>query len=204
MAIAVPITLIIGSRATRLDDLGIPYWQHVATFTILSNIFLGIVAFVSAVTKYYSIKHHQKPFTSLDTLYLMATTAGMITFLTVIFFLAPMRAMNGKNYFDLLLEPMFFLHFLNPVLAAISYMFLLKERRATFTSRIFAITPIVVYAVPYTLLVAIFKIWPDFYGLTFGGKYYLMPLVFIGFSLFSFATASILSYFHNKTIPKKA
>ena len=196
--IAVPVTLTVGSRTARLDNLGLPYWQHIVSFTLLSNIFLGITALAASIIKYYCLKHHQKSPAYLDTWYLIATTAGMITFLTVIFFLAPVRAFNGKNYFDTLLESLFFLHFLNPVLAAISYMFLFKDHKATLKSRFLAILPIAIYSVPYVLCVAVFKVWPDFYGLTFGGKYYLMPLIFIIFSLMSFLIASVLSYFHNK------
>lgn len=196
--IAVPVTLTVGSRSSRLDNLGMPYWQHIVTFTLLSNIFLGITALVSSIIKLNSLKRGAKSPTFLDTWYLIAATAGMITLLTVVFFLAPMRTISGKNYFDLLLEPMFFLHFLNPLLAAISFMFLLKDHQATLKSRILAVLPIVIYAVPYVVCVAILKIWPDFYGLTFGGKYYLMPLVFIAFFVTSFLIASTLAYFHNK------
>ena len=56
-AIAVPVTLVVGSRSTRLDGGDIPYWQHVATFTILSNIFLGIIALVATIL---SIKNSKK------------------------------------------------------------------------------------------------------------------------------------------------
>lgn len=192
--IAVPVSLTVGSRSSRLDHLTMPHWQHIVTFTLLSNIFLSITALVTAIIK---MRRQNTP-PSLDTWYLTAATAGMITFLTVILFLAPMRAMNGKDYFDLLLEPMFFLHFLNPVLAAISFMFLLKDHKTTLKSRLIAMLPILIYAIPYILFVVILQIWPDFYGLTFGGKYYLMPLVFAVFSLISFLIASILSYFHNK------
>lgn len=192
--IAVPVSLTVGSRSSRLDHLTMPHWQHIVTFTLLSNIFLSITALVTAIIK---MRRKNTP-PSLDTWYLTAATAGMITFLTVVLFLAPMRAMNGKDYFDLLLEPMFFLHFLNPVLAAISFMFLLKDHKTTLNSRLIAMLPILIYAIPYVLFVVILQIWPDFYGLTFGGKYYLMPLVFAVFSLISFLIASVLSYFHNK------
>lgn len=192
--IAVPVSLTVGSRSSRLDHLTMPHWQHIVTFTLLSNIFLSITALVTAIIK---MRRQNTP-PSLDTWYLTAATAGMITFLTVVLFLAPMRAMNGKDYFDLLLEPMFFLHFLNPVLAAISFMFLLKDHKTTLKSRLIAMLPILIYAIPYILFVVILQIWPDFYGLTFGGKYYLMPLVFAAFSLISFLIASVLSYFHNK------
>ena len=193
-AIAVPVSLTVGSRSARLDNLGMPHGQHIVTFTLLSNIFLGITALVSAILKI----HREKTSNRLGTWYLTAATAGMITCLTVLFFLGPVRATSGKNYFDLILEPMFFLHFLNPILAAISFMFLLKGNHVGLKSRLLAIMPIIIYAVPYILFVAILQIWPDFYGLTFGGKYYLMPLVFAAFSLVSFLVASVLAYFHNK------
>lgn len=198
MLISVPVTLCIGSRASRLDGGDIPYWQHIVTFTILSNIFIGIIALISAIVKFVTAKK-QKPFPfSLNIWYLAAATAGMITFLTVIFFLAPMRAISGKSYFDMLLEPMFFLHFLNPVLAAISYMFFLQSEKIAPKFYLFATLPILVYAVPYLLCVVVFKIWPDFYGLTFGGRYYLLPLVFIAFSVISLLIAIVLSHFHNQ------
>lgn len=201
-AIAVPVTLIFGSRATRLDDLGIPYWQHVATFTILSNIFLGLIALAATIFGLRNYKH-QKPFPkSFPTWYLVATSSGMLTFLTVVLFLGPMRAINGKDYFDMLLEPMFFLHFLNPVLAAVAFIFLSSFPRATLRSRLLSIAPIVIYAIPYVTCVVFLKIWPDFYGLTFGGRYYLVPLVFLGICLIVFAISSALSFFHNKFTQK--
>jgi hypothetical protein len=110
-AIAIPVTLVVGSRSTRLDGGDIPYWQHIATFTLLSNIFLGIIALVAAI---FNIINKKKTLPkSFLTWYLAASSAGLVTFFTVILFLAPMRAINGKNFFDMLLETMFFLHFLN-------------------------------------------------------------------------------------------
>ena len=194
-SIAVPVTLTVGSRAARLDgDNGFAHWQHIATFTILSNIFLALVALaavfwgIAAIRKNKAINH-----TFLNW-YLAASTAGLVTFFTVILFLVPMRVVRGKDYFDMLLEPMFFLHFLNPVLAGVSFIFLTGRARVNLRSRILATLPIVIYAVPYILNVVVFKTWPDFYGLTFGGKYFLLPLVFAGFILVSFGIASLLVF----------
>ena len=44
----VPITLIFGSVASQKDGGPFAYWQHIVTFTILSNIFLGIIALIAA------------------------------------------------------------------------------------------------------------------------------------------------------------
>jgi len=195
-AIAVPVTLTVGSRATRLDGGDLPYWQHIATFTILSNIFLGLIALAATIV---GITKKDKPFSSsFITWYLAAASAGLVTFFTVVLFLAPMRAANGKDYFDMLLESMFFLHFLNPLLVAFTFIFLTGRSKITLKSRLLATLPIILYAIPYILNVVVLQTWPDFYGLTFGGKYFLLPLVFVIFIIFIFSLASLLTFLRKK------
>lgn len=212
MVIAVTSTLIYGSRATRLDASStagiaqltngifggtkIEHWHHIVSFTILSNIFLGIVALVSAITV---LKHPKKEFPrTLSIWYLVAASSTMLTFLTVILFLAPMRAMGGKNYFDMLLEQMFFLHFLNPILGAICYVFFLDTKeKVRFKSCLLAILPPVIYSSPYIICVCVIKCWPDFYGLTFGGKYYTIPFVYLVFCSVMLIISSSLASLHN-------
>ena len=201
-AIAVPVTLIVGSRATRLDNLGIPYWEHIVTFTILSNIFLGLVALAAVLIAIVNFNKNRPLPKALATWYLTAVSAGMLTFLTVILFLAPMRAIGGKNYFDMLLESMFFLHFLNPLLAALTFIFLMDGAKVQLKSRLLAVLPIIIYAIPYATCVIILKIWPDFYGVTFGGRYYLTPLVFLVFCAVLFGISSALAWLHNKRLQK--
>lgn len=197
--IAISVTLTIGSRATRLDGITeFAHWQHIATFTVLSNIFLAIMALIAAINGITASREDKAIGHPFLTWYLAATTAGLITCLTVIFFLAPMRALNGKDYFDMLLEPMFFLHFLNPILAAIGFIFLTGRTKITLRDRVLATLPIVIYAIPYAINVAILKTWPDFYGLTFGGKYFLLPLVFAGFIFLSFSIASLVTTLRSK------
>ena len=189
--VAIPVTLTVGSRASRLDNLaGIEYWQHIATFTILSNIFLALVALVAI---FVGLKKSSKTLPqSFLTLYLSAASAAMVTCLTVVLFLAPMRAINGKNYFDMLLEPMFFLHFLNPILSAVTFVLFTSNDKLPKRSKFIATLPIIIYAIPYFLNVVILHTWPDFYGLTFGGHYFLIPVVFTVFWLLSFIIAITL------------
>ena len=213
MVIAVTSTLIFGSRAARLDGgaaagafelvdgtfggVKIEYWHHVVSFTILSNIFLGIIALIAAIV---ALKNPKKEFSkTMSTWYLVAASSGMLTCLTVIFFLAPMRAVGGKNYFDMLLEQMFILHFLNPILAAIYYIFFLNTKeKVDLKPRLLAILPPVIYASPYILCVCILQCWPDFYGLTFGGRYYIIPLIFVIFCAIMFGISSGLVALHNR------
>ncbi len=202
-AIAIPVTLIVGSRATRLDGITeFAHWQHIATFTILSNIFLAIMSLLAAV---FSIKSPNRSATNgFLAWYLSAASAAIVTCLTVLLFLAPMRAINGKDYFDMLLEPMFFLHFLNPILSAIAFIFFTGDQPVKKSAQFLATLPIILYAIPYCLNVIFLHVWPDFYGLTFGGRYYLTPIVFIVFWLLIFAIATILlslrRRFHHKAL----
>ena len=206
-------TLIFGSRATRLDGstaagaaqladgtfggVKIDYWHHIVSYTALGNIFLGIVALVSAIIA--KKNPGQSLSKKLATWYLVASSSTMLTVLVVIFFLAPMRAMGGKNYFDMLLEQMFFLHFLNPILGAISYIFYLEtEEKVTRKSCLLAVLPPVIYSSPYIICVCILKIWPDFYGLTFGGKNFIIPIEYFIVCAVMLVIGSSLIALHNR------
>ncbi len=203
-AVMVTITLTFGSWAARKDNGPFTYWQHVVTFTILSNIFLGIVALVAAIIGHKRAKTNRPLPRKLLTWYLIATTSGMLTCLTVVFFLAPVRAASGKDYFDMVLGPMFFLHFFDPILAAITYIFLSGKSRTATKDRFLSMLPPIIYAAPYIICVAIIHIWPDFYGLTFGGRYYLLFFVAIAFLFIVFGISSMLAFFHNKCASKSS
>jgi hypothetical protein len=193
-AIAVPVTLIVGSRTTRLDNSPYPYWMHIVSFTLLSAIFMELVAGISAFIVLFS-KMRKTAIPNKKAIqmwYLAASTASMITCLTVLFFLAPMRVTRGGNYFDPLLETMFFLHFFNPVLSAITYIFTMDKIKINWKKRIIAALPFIIYAAVYAVCVIVLKVWPDFYGLTFGGKYYLVPIVFLIFLALSYGITSLL------------
>ncbi|MBQ3445514.1 hypothetical protein IJG29_02190 [Candidatus Saccharibacteria bacterium] len=193
------VAMTYGSRGARLDGTITAHWQQIFTFTVLSNIFLSIVAFISAI-----LNIRGKLSGRAATWYLTAATAGAVTCITVLFFLAPMRAARGSNYFDMILEPMFFLHFLNPILAAVSFVFFLPTIPSARHARLIATIPILAYAVPYILFVVILQLVPDFYGVTFGGRYYLTPLVFLAFFLLAFAAASLLLFLHRKALNPKS
>lgn len=198
-AIMVTITLVFGSVASQKDNLPFAYWQHIATFTILSNIFLGIISLISAIIGIRDYKTNKELPRWLVTWYLIATTSMSLTFLVVVFYLAPSRVISGKNFFDMLIGPMFFLHFLDPILSVITFIFLLNNKeKVTLRDRLLALIPPTIYAIPYFICTAVLKIVPDFYGLTFGGRIYLTLLLAGAFGLFIFGISSLLSYCHNR------
>ncbi len=209
MVISVIVTLTLGSWAARKDidnslyGMRIDYWMHAVSFTVLSNIMLGIIALVSSIIGLKCLKKNQDLPRGLLTWYLIGATSGTLTCLTVILFLAPMRAISGRAYFDMLLGPMFHLHFLNPLLAAIAYVFLSGNQKATKKDRLLAVLPPTIYAAPYIICVVIIRVWPDFYGLTFGGRDYLIFLVLIVFASVTYGISSLLAYCHNRQIALK-
>lgn len=204
MVVSVVITLIFGSWAARkdIDDtlygMHVEYWMHIVSFTILSNIMLGIIALISAIIGIRCYRKKKDLPKSLLTWYLVGATSGTLTCLTVVFLLAPQRALSGKEYFDMLLGPMFHLHFFNPLLAVISYIFFSGKQKATKKDRILAMLPPIIYSAPYILCVAILHVWPDFYNLTFGGQYHLLFLIYIVFLSIIFGISSLLAYCHNR------
>ena len=193
------VTLSFGTVAGQVDTNVAESWFYILTFTVQSNILLGLVALVAMILGIRSLKTGKPLPRSLTTWYLVAASAAMLTAITVIIFLAPIRAIQGRNYFDMVLGPMFFFHFFNPFLSAAAFIYLTPRTKLKLKECFFALIPPAAYAVPYVLNVVILHTWYDFYGFTFGGKNWAVPVVFVVISAIIFGIASLLSFFHNKT-----
>ena len=191
------ITLCFGTVAGQVDT-GTTYgWMYIITFTVQSNILLGLIALVNLIFGIRNLKLNKPIPRAALVWYLVASSATMLTALTVIFFLAPMRAIGGRNYFDMLLGPMFFFHFFNPFLSAAAFIYLTPKIKFTRPDCLFALLPPIAYAAPYILNVIILEAWPDFYNFTFGGHYIAILPVFIAISAVTFGIATALVKFHN-------
>ena len=192
------ITLSFGTVAGQVDTNVEEGWYYILTFTVQSNILLGTIASFGAIFGLRNLKKNKPIPKSYLTWYLVASSAAMLTAITVIFFLAPGRALQGKNYFDMVLGPMFFFHFFNPFLSAFALIFLTPKDKLGIKNCLFALIPPVAYAVPYILNVVILKSWYDFYGFTFGGNNWAIFPVFLTISLITFSIALLLSSSHNR------
>lgn len=183
-------TVAFGTVAGQVDTGSSYGLSYLATFTVESNIFLGLTALVSLIA---TRKNKQNP-----TLYLIAATLVVLTCLVVVLYLSPLRVAVGKGYFDMLMGPMFFFHFFNPLLAALTLIFLFPSReKLTLRSRLFALLPLSLYGVFYFAGV-IAGLFPDFYSLTFSGRYYFIPLVVLIIASLVLAVASTLAHFYNR------
>ena len=191
------ITLAFGTVAGQVDTGASYGWQYIITFTVQSNILLGLIALINLIFSIRNLKWNKPIPRAALNWYLVASSAAMLTALTVIFFLAPLRAFSGRNYFDMLLGPMFFFHFFNPFLSAAAFIYLTPRIKFARPDCFLALIPPIAYAGPYILNVVILGAWPDFYHFTFGGHIWAILPVFIVISSITFSIATLLARLHN-------
>ena len=189
------------------DWLGFEGIHSLRFFTVLSNLFVAITAFIMVVYNIKNLIHdtHEYP----DWLLLLkhiATSAVTLTFVTVILLLAPSYAIVGKGYFTLILGNHIYMHVLSPVLAIITYVFFENSYYVKFKKSLLALLPVVLYAILYTTMVIFVGKanggWPDFYNFTFGGHNFVIPFSIIGMLLVTLGISVILAKLHNKNLNK--
>lgn len=178
------------------DALGSVDTQTFRYFTTDSNLLMALIAVIYAV---FNIICLIRPETAepewLHILKFIGTTAVSVTFVTVVIFLGPTAAMKSgaRGYFRLFEGNVFFLHFLCPVLAVISFAVLERGVRLTPIQTLWALIPTVVYSIVYFIMVVLVKHpWPDFYGFTFGGKMWAVPFSVAGMYLLTYGLATLL------------
>lgn len=178
-------------------------WGYFKPFTIDSNILMAFAALfmmIFQMREYYDNK--LQPSRWLKRFYLMGTVSLALTLLTVVFFLAPSFIAAGQDVSLLFSGDMLFFHLLNPVLAIISTIFLIKGKRFRLRDRFWAILPCFVYSIVYLVHVVFVGDWEDFYGFTFGRQDYLIPFTMMGMYLVTAVIAGVVTWLHNKRIAK--
>lgn len=112
----------------------------------------------------------------------VCTVAVSITFIVACVFLAPTLAINGGGAMTaagLFTGTGFVLHLTTPVLSVIALMLSEDDVSLKLFEIFWAVIPVIIYSLVYLLMVVIVEAWPDFYGFTFGGHYWLSPIVMI-------------------------
>ncbi len=171
-------------------------------FTTLSNVFAAVSA---AVILFFNVKNavndeYLFPKWAVIVKY-MGTCAVTLTFATVALFLSPVLAFNGASYFLLFQGNGFFFHFLIPVLSVCGFTLCEKTPELDFGFTFVAAIPTVIYATVYTVMVALIKSWPDFYGFTFNGTYWLMAITVFVMCAGSFGLCVLVRFLRRKLIP---
>jgi len=189
------IGIVFGAGEGQLGNYIIG-WGYFKPYTMDSNILAGIMAILVLV---YSVRdrHNNGIPRWLIRAYLMGTTCLVLTFLIAATFLAPVKVMSGSNYFTMFSKDMFFFHFLNPLLAVISFLALADGEKLSRMDSVIGMIPTIVYSIIYFVMVVVLKLWNDFYHFTFGGKYYLIPIVVVVIYGTTYTISSLLIRIHN-------
>lgn len=185
------IILMLTSEAEEgaLQSSGIENFKF---YTVLTNVFCGIVASVFLVFKIL-----KKDTEKIRVLKLAAVVGVAITFAVVAFMFGPLYGFlqfykRGNLYFHLLL----------PVTAMIEFIFV-KRRKIPFKFTVFAAIPTLLYGIGYLLNILINGIggpWPDtndFYGFLNWG-WPLGIAIFTGIPLTAFVVACLFRLISNK------
>lgn len=168
-------------RDTKLLDSG--GWVSFRYFTMLSNVLAAIASIIVAGFDVKNIVSDEHTFPRWVLLLKYAgTVAVTLTFVTVVVFLSPMVEAMGYGYFSLFRNENFFLHFLSPVLAIVSFICFERIENFKFIETLYGVIPTVLYSFVYLPMVVIGQEkggWPDFYMLTFGGRMWVAPISLI-------------------------
>ena len=203
------ITLVVlgsafGYKSTA-HKFGSPDPTYLRMFTILSNGLNGFICLVVVVMTILYFKK-DKPYPRwLKILFNCGLTSVMLTFLTVLCFLGPVHVSKGGNFMFMYngIDYLLF-HMINPLITLVSYLFFFKGEKLNWKHLLFTMIPMGIYTIIYTSCV-LTHAWPDFYGFTFGGKYYLtaivIPVMLLATYLISFLINLLVNLLDN-TIKK--
>lgn len=171
-------------------------------FTNLSNIYMGIVSLLIFIFTLINFKKEYRLPKWLRIIQLSAVMGVMLTFLTVILFLVPTQVRNWTGFINMYKNDMFFFHFLNPLLALSVFLFFVRGEKLTWKIDFFGMIPMVIYSIVYSVCVLTQK-WNDFYGFTFGGKQWAMPLSLLVMYIFTYLVSFLTSFIYNKIEARK-
>ena len=171
-------------------------------FTNLSNIYMGIVSLLIFIFTLINIKKDYRLPKWLRIIQLSAGVGVMLTFLVVILFLVPTQVRNWTDFINMYKNDMFFFHFLNPLLAFSVFLFFVRGEKLTWKIDFFGMIPMVIYSIVYSICVLTER-WNDFYGFTFGGKQWAMPLSLLVMYIFTYLVSFLTSFIYNKIEARK-
>ncbi len=185
------IILMLTSEAEEgaLQSSGIENFKF---YTVLTNVFCGIVASVFLVVKIL-----KKDTEKIRVLKLAAVVGVAITFAVVAFMFGPLY-----GFLQFYKRGNLFFHLLLPVTAMIEFIFI-RRKKIPFKFTVFAAIPTLLYGIGYLLNILINGIggpWPDtndFYGFLNWG-WPVGIAIFTGIPLTAFAVACLFRAISNK------
>ena len=179
------------------DFTGIDSFRY---FTTLSNVFAAIAAAIILVFNVKNVINDEYVFPRWTMVVKHAATSAVaLTFFTVALFLSPLLVIYGKSYFTLFRGNGFFFHFFLPVLSVVNFILFEKSPELPFNSTFIALLPTITYSFVYTIMVAGFKTWPDFYSFTFGERYWALPITITAMFALSYCICTLIYFLRKKS-----
>ena len=121
-------------------------WTALRYFTVDSNILMGIIALITAISEWKVMKGKKEDISSGSyILKLVGTTGVTLTMLVTVFFLAP----KMEDFFSLFYYSNLFLHLINPVLSILTFICFENTEKISFRHTFLGIIPMLIYAVYY-------------------------------------------------------
>ncbi|MBQ9609907.1 MAG: Pr6Pr family membrane protein [Lachnospiraceae bacterium] len=196
VVVGLVVMFTYNSDGNELVSHGIENFKY---FTVLSNVFCGIVALVQMIYDIINIKKHREYKEIIKILKLIATTDVALTFCTVAFFLWPIYKMAGMYQ-----GSNFFFHLIVPLLAIIDFCLLDEGIKIPFKITILSMIPSIIYGAAYITNILINGIgeWPDsndWYGYLNWG-YPVGVLIFAVTTVMTWIMAAILWKLNNRFI----
>ncbi len=175
------LALIFGGVSGNMS-LGVSTFRY---FTNLSNILVAMTASIILPFNINGIIHGKNEIPLwAQACKFVGTVSVTVTFLTVILFLGPMFGWE-----IMFAGPCLYLHLITPLLAIFSFCVAECENKYPFYLTYIGLAPTFVYSILYLFMVAIFKRWEDFYGFTFGGKMWVIPISLIAMYIATYVFA---------------
>ena len=195
--VAVCVCIGVTMNLTTLYDVNFDHMglRTFCMFTVNSNILCGIGMLMALP---YTIdglitKNYYMPDWMVDLLF-AGTTSVALTFLVSLCILAPV-----KGFVLIFTGSRFFLHGLCPILAMITFCFLITSHVIKLRESVFAMLPVMLYSMVYYFMVEILGPknggWDDFYGFLTRIPQWISLLSFMPLT---FAIASVLRWLHNR------
>ena len=184
-------------------------WHCFKFFTVLSNVFVAIAAFIVLV---FNIKGAIDDKFKLPkwafTIKYVATVSVTVTLMTVTFFLGPYSVALGKGYFNMFAGNNLFMHLLTPLLAIFGFIFCEKTEQFSFKNTFWGLVPVVLYGIVYTIMVVFVGEanggWKDFYGFTFGGHMWVIPISICVMLAATYGFSTLIWFCQKKYSEKKS
>ena len=193
------IMALIGIVEGGTDGLmteGVQGFGYFRPYTMDSNIFNGICAFIMVVFSINSIAEEREewPRWAVTMQYVGATSVA-VNLVLVLAYIGP-----KVGFSNLFVDNLFFLNLLVPIASILVCVLVIPKEKMNIWSNLLAIIPVEAYTIYYVVMVIDMHKMDDYYGITFGGQKWVVPFVLVAIYASAFLVGYGLRALHNLNV----